>query len=139
MSNTIRSLVPGDAMLAAPRQLWLAALGASAAARNWAQTEAGTMFRTLVDEGAAVEARALRAAGERFGTSLRRAARIARDARNGVEALTTTASALWRAKVAAPHARRAPGGAPARRGAVGKTARRARKAAKSGRAKTRTH
>ena len=47
MSNTIRYDNPA-AVLAAPRQIWLATLGAVAMTREWAEKEAGTLFRTLV-------------------------------------------------------------------------------------------
>ena len=54
----IRSNPVGDAVLAASRQVWLASLGAAVVTRDWAQTEAGNVFRTLVKEGTAVESQA---------------------------------------------------------------------------------
>ena len=49
MSNTIRYGNPA-AVLAAPRQIWLATLGAAAMTREWAEKEAGTLFRSLVPD-----------------------------------------------------------------------------------------
>ena len=47
----------GDAVFNASRQVWLASLGAAVVTRDWAQAEAGSMFRILVKEGTLVESR----------------------------------------------------------------------------------
>jgi len=51
------------------RQLWLAGLGAAALTRDWAESGAGPMFRSLVKEGTLVEARTIRVVGDRLETS----------------------------------------------------------------------
>ena len=56
----------GDAVLNASRQMWLASLGAAVVTRDWAQTEAGAVFRTLVKEGTVVESRTIRVLGDRL-------------------------------------------------------------------------
>lgn len=88
MSSTMRSSMPVGpaAVLAAPRQLWLATLGAAAVTREWAEKEAGGVFRTLIREGAVVESDAIRYVGKRVQTSIRRADAWARSARQGVTA-----------------------------------------------------
>ena len=107
MSNTMRLAIPraGDLMLAAPRQIWLATLGAAAVTRGWAEKEAGTMFRTLVREGSAVESRAIRRIGAHADTSMMRATRLVRSARSGmttsIAALADAASTFVRAKLPA--------------------------------------
>jgi hypothetical protein len=110
MSNTIRLLPQaGDIMLAAPRQVWLATLGAAALTRHWAETKAGTTFRTLVREGSAVESIALRRVSEGVDTSVKRASRLARSARHGVgttlASVADMASTFVRAKLPAMRAR----------------------------------
>ena len=42
-----RTFPVGDTVLAASRQVWLASLGAAVVTREWAQSEAGNVFRTL--------------------------------------------------------------------------------------------
>jgi poly(hydroxyalkanoate) granule associated protein phasin len=88
MSSTMRTNIPvrPAAVIAAPRQLWLATLGAAAVTREWAEKEAGGVFRTLVREGAVVESDAIRYVGRQVRTSIRRADALARDAREGVSA-----------------------------------------------------
>ena len=61
-----RSTPVGDAVLNASRQMWLAGLGAAVVTRDWAQSEAGHVFRTLVKEGTAVESRTIRLVGDRL-------------------------------------------------------------------------
>ena len=61
-----RSTPVGDAVLNASRQMWLAGLGAAVVTRDWAQSEAGQVFRTLVKEGTAVESRTIRLVGDRL-------------------------------------------------------------------------
>ncbi|MCC6869785.1 MAG: phasin family protein [Burkholderiales bacterium] len=51
------------------RQIWLAGLGAAALTRDWAESGAGPMFRSLVKEGTLVEARTIRVVGDRLETS----------------------------------------------------------------------
>src|SRR5689334_10878741 len=83
MSNTLRARIPfaGGLMLAAPRHVWLATLGAAAFTRDWAQREAGTTFRTLVKEGAELEARTLHDVGARVEHALAQARAWSRSAR----------------------------------------------------------
>ena len=66
-----------EAALNASRQVWLASLGAAAVTRDWARNEAGKTFRTLVKEGSALEAKAVR------------------DVTKRVESSVATATALW--------------------------------------------
>jgi len=88
--------------------MWLATLGAAAVTREWAEKEAGGVFRTLVREGSVVESHAIRYVGRRMETSMRRADALARDARNGVrgsmQSLANVASFL-REKLPAVRAR----------------------------------
>ena len=104
MSNMIRLSIPttGAAMLAAPRHVWLATLGAAAVTREWAEKEAAPIFRTLVKEGSVVESRALRVVGNRVETSMTHANALVRDARSSVratvESLASIASSFVRSK-----------------------------------------
>ena len=111
MFNTTRSslLITPAAMLAAPRHLWLATLGAAAVTREWAERDASAMFRSLVKEGSVVESRALNRVGSRIETSVRRANALARTARRGVmssvESLANVASTFVRTKLPTVRAR----------------------------------
>ncbi len=111
MSNTMRLSIPMTpaAMLAAPRHIWLATLGAAAVMREWAEHDAAAMFRSLVKEGSAVESRALSQVGSRIGTSVKRANALARSARSGVrssvESLAGAATTFVRTKVPTVRAR----------------------------------
>jgi hypothetical protein len=67
-----------EAAINASRQMWLASLGAAAVTRDWARTEAGKTFRTLVREGSAVETKAIRDVSKR------------------VESSVATATSLWK-------------------------------------------
>ncbi len=102
MSNMIHLNVTrtGDAVLAASRQVWLATLGAAAVTREWAEQEAGAVFRTLVKEGSAVESQAIRRVGKQMESSVKHAAQLIGSARNGVktsvQTLTGAASAFVR-------------------------------------------
>jgi Poly(hydroxyalcanoate) granule associated protein (phasin) len=71
-TSEIRSTNVGDAVFNASRQVWLASLGAAVVTREWAQAEAGNVFRTLVKEGTLVESRTIRIVGDRIegGVSL---------------------------------------------------------------------
>jgi predicted secreted protein len=59
-----------EAAINASRQMWLASLGAAAVTRDWARTEAGKTFRTLVKEGSAVETKAIRDVSKRVESSV---------------------------------------------------------------------
>jgi hypothetical protein len=74
----------GEALFAASRQVWLASLGAAVVTREWAQNEAGALFRTLVKEGTAVESRTFRKVGERLEGSFTMANDLWRSARGTV-------------------------------------------------------
>jgi hypothetical protein len=76
----------GEAALAASRQVWLASLGATVVTRDWVQTEAGDMFKTLVKEGTVVESRAIRFVGDQIETSVTRANSVWKRTRRTVEA-----------------------------------------------------
>jgi len=67
-----------ESAINAYRQMWLAGLGAAAVTRDWARTEAGKTFRTLVKEGSAVETKAIRDVSKR------------------VESSVATATSLWK-------------------------------------------
>ena len=86
MLNTIntRAGTVGDAFLAASRQAWLAGLGAAVVTRDWAQNEAGTVLRTLVKEGSAVESRTIRIVGDQVETSFAKASALWKQARDTV-------------------------------------------------------
>ena len=73
-----------DAALAASRQMWLASLGAAVVTRDWVQNEAGTVLKTLVKEGTAVESRAIRFVGDRLEGSVERANTLWRRTRHTV-------------------------------------------------------
>jgi hypothetical protein len=145
MSNALRLRIPsaGEAMIAVPRQFWLASLGAAAVTRDWAAKDARPMFRALVKEGATVESAALRRAERQVNVSVKRATALVQDVRTGVTAsahkLSVIASSLTRrfptvrARVdveSTPARKRA---TKARRGRKGGTGR--RRAAKSGTAR----
>lgn len=80
-----RNLLVGDAVFAASRQVWLAGLGAAVVSREWAQTEAGNVFRTLVKEGTAVESKAIRMVGDGLEVSFSRANAVWKETRRTVE------------------------------------------------------
>jgi hypothetical protein len=85
-----RAVSAGDVLMSASRQLWLASLGAAAVTREWAEKEAGGVFRTLVREGTAVESRAFRFVGNRLDTSYDRASRLWKRARSTVATTVRT-------------------------------------------------
>ena len=138
MTKSIRMTVPraGENVLAASRQMWLATLGAASVTREWAGTEAGPVFRTLVAEGASVESKLVRRVGRRLEENARRASTLLRHARRGLESSAQTvanaAASLARRTMprlkfeVAVEAPRAP-----RSKAPAQPAARARKAAKS--------
>lgn len=86
MRNTdIRNVPIAGTVRHASRQIWLAGLGAAALTRDWAESGAGPMFRSLVKEGTLVEARTMRVVGDRFETSYAKANSAWRRARAVVE------------------------------------------------------
>ena len=91
-SMQMRSNPIGDAVLNASRQVWLASLGAAVVSREWAQTEAGSVFRTLVKEGTAVESRTIRLVGDRIETSFAAANTLWRRARGTVQSTVRQAA-----------------------------------------------
>ncbi len=72
-ASHVRSVPVGEALLAASRQVWLAGLGAAVVTRDWAQSEALPLFRTLVREGTAIESRTFRIVGDGVESSIQRA------------------------------------------------------------------
>ena len=78
-----------EAAILASRQVWLAGLGAAVVTRDWVQHEAGTVFKTLVKEGTAVESRAIRLVGDSIETSVKRANGMWRQTRHTVETTVT--------------------------------------------------
>lgn len=84
-SHAIRPAVVGEKMAATARAVWLAGLGAAVVTRDWAEKEAGHVFRNLVREGTTVESRAIRFVGDRVETSVTRANRMLRQARTSLQ------------------------------------------------------
>lgn len=131
MSNMTRLSIPMTpaAMIAAPRHLWLATLGAAAVTREWAERDAAAMFRSLIKEGTVVESRAINLVSHRIGSSMKRANALARDARSGVkssvESLANAASTFVRTKVPTVRARFEVASAGTKRKSAAKTAKRA--------------
>jgi hypothetical protein len=74
-----------EAALAAPRQVWLAGLGAAVVTRDWVQKEAGPAFKSLVKQGTTVESRAIRFVGDRIESSMARANTLWRHGRSTLE------------------------------------------------------
>jgi len=94
MRNSIESRTNpvGDAVMNASRQMWLAGLGAAVVTRDWAQSEAGQVFRTLVKEGTAVESRTIRLVGNRLEGSFAVANTFWKQARTTVQATVKQAA-----------------------------------------------
>jgi len=88
----------GETALAAPRQMWLASLGAAAITRDWVQTEARQTFKSLVKEGTIVESRAVTFVGDQIEGSMSRANTMWKQTRatveSGVKQAAETAVAL---------------------------------------------
>lgn len=82
----------GEAAINASRQVWLASLGAAVVTRDWMQTEAGDVFKTLVKEGTVVESRAIRFVGDRIETSVSFANSVWKETRKTVEATVRQAA-----------------------------------------------
>ena len=81
-----------ETAIAASRQIWLASLGAAVVTRDWVQSEAGAMFRTLVKEGTVVESRAMRFVGDRIESSVSRADSVWKETRKSVESTVKQAA-----------------------------------------------
>ena len=88
----------GENALAAPRQMWLASLGAAAVTREWVQSEARQTFKSLVKEGTIVESRAVTFVGDQIEGSMSRANTLWKQTRatveSGVKQAADTAVAL---------------------------------------------
>jgi hypothetical protein len=102
-----------DTALAASRQVWLAGLGAAIVTREWARSDAGQVFRTLVKEGQVVEKRAIRVIGSQVDSSLSLATSTWNKARYAAlssvnELVDTAAAALPKFKVPLAAASKAP-------------------------------
>ena len=82
----------GEAAINASRQMWLASLGAAVVTRDWVQTEAGDVFKTLVKEGTVVESRAIRFVGDRIETSVSLANSVWKETRKTVESTVKQAA-----------------------------------------------
>ena len=82
----------GEATIAASRQVWLASLGAAVVTREWVQTEAGDMFKSLVKEGTVVESQAVRFVGHRLETSFSAANSVWKETRRTVESTVKQAA-----------------------------------------------
>jgi hypothetical protein len=90
-ANEVRIASP---VLKASRQVWLASLGAAVVTRDWAQTEAGTVFRSLVKEGTVVESRTIRLVGNRLESTITVANGMLRRARTAVRKTADNAVTL---------------------------------------------
>ena len=121
-TNHARAVPAGEALFAASRQVWLASLGAAVVTREWAQNEAGALFRTLIKEGTAVESRTFRKVGERVEGSFTMANDFWRTARGtltqsvkqAAEAATTLVRETLPARLPIPAAFRAKAKRPAK-------------------------
>ncbi len=82
----------GEAAINASRQMWLASLGAAVVTRDWMQTEAGGVFKTLVKEGTVVESRAIRFVGDRIENSVSFANFVWKETRKTVESTVKQAA-----------------------------------------------
>jgi hypothetical protein len=80
-SQAFRPAAVGNTVRQASRQVWLAGLGAAVVTRDWADRQGGRVLGTLVREGSAVEARALRLVGRSVEQSVTRANRVIGHAR----------------------------------------------------------
>jgi len=144
MTTPTRSSIPMSpaTMLAAPRHLWLATLGAAAVTRHWAERDAAAMFRSLVKEGSVVESRALNQVSDRIGTSVKRANILARKTRNGVtssvQTIARAASTFVRTKLPTVRARLDVQSPTATRKSAGATVKRTASAARKARRGTKS-
>lgn len=81
-----------EAAVLTSRQVWLASLGAAVVTRDWVQTEAGDVFKTLVKEGTVVESRAIRFVGDRIENSVSIANTVWKETRRTVESTVKQAA-----------------------------------------------
>ena len=81
-----------EAAIHASRQMWLASLGAAVVTRDWVQSEAGDVFKTLVKEGTVIESRAIRFVGDRIETSVSFANSVWKETRKTVESTVKQAA-----------------------------------------------
>ena len=144
-STALNSNRLGDAALLASRKVWLASLGAAVVTRDWVQSEAGGVFKTLVKEGSIVESQAVRFVGDRIETSFSMANAVWKETRRTVEstvkqaadaAVTFAQQVLPRSLPVfelpmAPKARKTVAGAPKRAKRAAKTVRKSKRAGRS--------
>lgn len=90
--HQFRTVPVGDAVFNASRQMWLASLGAAVVTRDWAQSEAGNVFRRMVREGTVVESKTIRLVGDRIETSFAAANTLWRRARGTVQSTVRQAA-----------------------------------------------
>lgn len=112
-------------MLNASRHIWLAGLGAAVVTRDWAQSEAGNVFRSLVKEGTAVESKTIRMVGDRLESTITVASSMWKRARTVVRKTADTAVTLVQTNlpnVKLPAMFVPPVKAPAKKRAVKRTA-----------------
>lgn len=88
----VRSGPLGEAVFNAPRQLWLAGLGAAVMTRDWAQNEARPVFLRFVKEGTMVESKAIRFFGDRVETSFAKANSVWKSTRANVTTVVREAA-----------------------------------------------
>jgi hypothetical protein len=100
-----------EVAFAAPRQVWLAGLGAAVVTREWARNDAGHVFRTLVKAGSYVEARTIRVVGRQLDSSIvlattawNRARDVAQATLNGLVESAVAALPSFKAPGAGKHA-----------------------------------
>jgi hypothetical protein len=143
-----RTQSAGDLVFAAYRQAWLAGIGAAAVARDWMQTGAAPMLRSLVKEGTLVESQALRAvesrvessrayAGARLRSARKQAAAAAKEVRVALPAAIARLPlpakfAQFANPAAAKPGKTARANKPARKVAVKRTVKKAVRARKRG-------
>jgi poly(hydroxyalkanoate) granule associated protein phasin len=112
-------------MLNVSRQVWLASLGAAVVTRDWAQSGAGNVFRSLVKQGTLVESRTFRMVGDRLESTITVASSVLQRASTAVRktadnAVTLVQSNLPNVKLPAMFV--PPAKAPAKKRAVKRTA-----------------
>jgi hypothetical protein len=96
----VRHASAGERVVATYRQAWLAGLGAAALTRDWIETGAAPMLRTLVKEGTLVEAKAMRVVEARVESSYALASTAWRRARREADAAIREARTLVPAALA---------------------------------------
>jgi hypothetical protein len=133
----------GNPVVNASRQVWLASLGAAVITRDWAQSEAGGVFRSLVKEGTLVESRTIRIVGDRLESTVGAAGTMWSRARAAVRKTAGNAVSLVQSNlpsVKLPAMFVAPPAKPAKKRTTKRTsaATPAKRAARKTRAKART-